>query len=166
MQTGAREIGHGVGQFRELDPVELDVLPRGEVAVVAVVAASDMRQRAQLVGGERAIGDGDAEHIGVQLQIDAVHEPQRLELFFRQFTGQAATHLVAELAHALGDQSAVEVVVDVHDPSSECALARRRDGRSVGADLLAQIAWEHTLPRRHPHRRDVGIDGLEPVGER
>jgi hypothetical protein len=32
----------------------------------------------------------------VQLQIDAVHQPQRLEFFLGQRTGQAPRHLVAE----------------------------------------------------------------------
>ncbi len=73
MQSGAREIGHRVGQLLELDPVELDVLARGEMAVIAVVAPRHVRERAHLVGGERAVGDGDPQHIGVQLQIDAVH---------------------------------------------------------------------------------------------
>ena len=36
------EIGQRVRQFGELDPVELDVLPRGEVAVAAIVAPRDM----------------------------------------------------------------------------------------------------------------------------
>ena len=114
VQAGAREIGHRVGQLLELDPVELDVLPRGEMAVVAVVAPRHVREHAHLVGGERAVGNGDPQHIGVQLQIDAVHQAQRLELVFRQLAGQAAADLVAEFAHALVDERAVEVVVDVH----------------------------------------------------
>ena len=40
------EIGQRIRQFGELDPVELDVLPRGEMAVAAVVAARDMGERA------------------------------------------------------------------------------------------------------------------------
>jgi hypothetical protein len=50
VQPRAREIVHGIRQLGELDPVELDVLPGGEMAVVAVVAARDMRKRAHLVG--------------------------------------------------------------------------------------------------------------------
>jgi hypothetical protein len=42
VHADAGKIGHGVGQLGELDPVELDVLPRGEVAVAAIVAARDM----------------------------------------------------------------------------------------------------------------------------
>ena len=43
--------------------------------------------------GQRAIGHGDAQHIGVQLQIEAVHQPERLELIFGQLAGEAACHL-------------------------------------------------------------------------
>ena len=175
VQSGARQIGHGVGQFIELDPVELDVLPRGEMAVVAVVAARNMRQHAQLVGGERAVGDSDPQHIGVQLQIDPIHEPQRLEFLFRQFAGQAAIDLVAELVHPLGHQRAVEIVVKIHERNlwaeplvgtSDCARVRQRDGWSVGADLLAQIAGEHALLTRQSDRRDIRINGPKLVGER
>ena len=38
------QIGHRVRQFVELDPVVLDVLTGGEMAVAAIVAARDMRQ--------------------------------------------------------------------------------------------------------------------------
>ena len=114
VHADAGEIGHGVGQFLELDPVKLDVLPRGEMAVAAIVAARDMRQHAQLRRRQRAVRDGDPQHVGVQLQIDAVHQPQRLELVLGQFAGQPARHLVAEFRDALGDQRPVEIVVDVH----------------------------------------------------
>src|SRR5918994_869921 len=42
------EVGHRVRKLRELDPVELDVLARREVAVAAVIFAGDMRQHAHL----------------------------------------------------------------------------------------------------------------------
>ncbi len=125
VQAGARQIRHRVGQLRELDPVELDVLPRGEMAVAAVVFARHVREHSHLVGGQRAVGNRDPQHIGVQLQIDPVHEAQRLELVFRQLAGQAAADLVAEFAHALFDERAVEVVVDVHLTLSLRPAARR-----------------------------------------
>src|SRR5215472_6925826 len=50
----------------------------------------------------------------MQLQIDAVHQPQRLEFFFGQFAGKPARHLIAEFRDALGDQRAVEGIVNVH----------------------------------------------------
>ena len=82
-------------------PVELQVLPGGEVAVAAVVFARDESERPQLRRVERAIGNGDAQHIGVKLQVDAVHQAQRLELLLGQLARQPPRHLAAELADAL-----------------------------------------------------------------
>ena len=94
--------------------MELDVLPRGEMAVAAVVAPRDMRELAHLVGRQRAVGNGDPQHVGVQLQIDAVHQPQRLELVLGQLAGEPARDLTAEFGDALRQQGSVEVVVEVH----------------------------------------------------
>ncbi len=141
VQSGAREIGHGVGQLRKLDPVELDVLPGGEVAVIAVVAPGDMRQHAQLVRRERAVGNGDAQHVGMQLQIDAVHQPQRLELFLRELAGEPATDLAAELAHALGHQRAVEIIVDVHRCPSLREAKPWMAGTRPAMTMLRFVFW-------------------------
>ena len=78
------QLVQDVGDVGELGPVELQVLARGEVAGAAVVGARDVGELAQLARGQRAVGDGDAQHVGVQLQIDAVHEAQRLELVLGQ----------------------------------------------------------------------------------
>ena len=52
-------------------------------------------------GFERAVGDGDPQHVGVELQIDAVHQPERLELVLGQLAGDAPLDLVAELRDPL-----------------------------------------------------------------
>ncbi len=83
---------------------------RGEMAVAAVVAAGDMGEHAHLPAVQRAIGHGDAQHIGMQLQIDAVLQPERLELVLGQLAGQAAVDLVAELGDAVGHEILVELV--------------------------------------------------------
>ena len=57
------------------------------------------------------------QHVGVHLQIEAVHQPQRLELVFGDFAGQAAAGLQAELARAVRQHLRVEVVVTIHDAS-------------------------------------------------
>ncbi len=145
VQADLCKIGHRVRQLGELDPVELDVLPRGEVAEVAVVAARDMRQHAQLRGRQRAVGDRDPQHVGVKLEIDAVHQPQRLELVFGQRAGQPARNLIAEFRDALGDQRAVEIVIDVHQRASE--RGAQIDRRAAETDELAQIARPHAAFR-------------------
>ncbi len=103
--------GQRVGRVLELDPVELQVLARREVAVAAVVLARDVGELAQLARRQRAVGDGDAQHVGVELQVEPVGEAQRLELLFGELARDAPAHLVAELLDALGDQRAVVVVV-------------------------------------------------------
>ena len=138
VQADAGEIGHGVGQLLEFDPVELDVLPRGEMAEIAVVAPRHVRQHAHLRGRQRAVGNGDAQHVGVQLQIDSVHQPQRPEFVLGQFAGQPAPDLIAKLGDALSHQRAVEFVVEIHAclaVRTRCALrcASRRWVRSSGS---------------------------------
>ena len=126
MHLDLGQRGQDVGRVLELDPVELQVLARGEVAVAAVVRARDVGELAQLARRQRAVGDGDAQHVGVELQIEAVHQPQRLELVLGQLAREAAAHLVAELLDALGDQRAVVVVVAVEMGVRHNAPRRRQ----------------------------------------
>lgn len=56
MHLRAGEVFEDVADLLQFDPVELDVLPRGEVPVAAVVVPGDMRQRAQLRRREGAVG--------------------------------------------------------------------------------------------------------------
>ena len=114
MHLHAGQLGKNVGHVHQLDPVELDILAGGEMAEALVIFARDMGQLAHLARRQGAIGHRDAQHIGVQLQIEAVHQPQRLELVFGQFAGQAARHLAAELRHPLGHELGVEFVVPIH----------------------------------------------------
>ena len=97
----------------ELGPIELDVLPRREMPETTIPTAGDDRQLAQLRRRQHAIGDRHAEHIGVQLEIEAVHQPERLELLLGQRAGEAALHLVGELGDPLPQEGAVDLVVAV-----------------------------------------------------
>jgi hypothetical protein len=85
-----------------------------KVAVALVVGLGDVGQLAQLPRGQRAIGDGDPQHVGVQLQIEAVHQPDRLELVLGDLAGQPALNLLAELRGAVGHEFLVDRVVPVH----------------------------------------------------
>ena len=78
----AGEVGEDIRDVGQRGPVELDVLARGEVAVALVVFAGDMAEHTQLLRVERAVGNGDAQHVGVKLQVDPVHQAQRPELVF------------------------------------------------------------------------------------
>ena len=45
------------------------------MAVALVVFARDVGQHAQLPRRKRAVGNGDAQHVGVKLEIESVHQP-------------------------------------------------------------------------------------------
>jgi hypothetical protein len=85
----AGEVVEDVGHVAQLGPVELDVLARGEMAVAAVVGARDVREHAHLPRRQRAVGNGDAQHVGVQLQVEPVHQPERPELVLVELARQA-----------------------------------------------------------------------------
>ena len=108
------ELGEDVGRVLQRWPVELDVLPGGEMAVAAVVLARDLGELAHLARRQRAVGNGDAQHVGVELQIEAVHQPERPELVLGQFAGEAARDLVAELLDPRGDEGRVEIIIMIH----------------------------------------------------
>jgi hypothetical protein len=69
-----------VGHVAQLRPVELDVLARREMAVALVPGSGDHAPAAHLRAVQRAIGDRHPQHVGVKLQVEPVHQPQRLEL--------------------------------------------------------------------------------------
>ena len=122
MHLDRGEVGQNVRRVFELDPVILKVLPRGEMAIIAIIFACDVREHPHLPAVERAIGNGDAQHIGVELEIEAVHQPQGLELVLAHFAGQAALHLVAEFRDARIDDRLVVSVIFVHvrSPTGRC----------------------------------------------
>ena len=159
------EIGERVRHLLELDPVELDVLPGGEMAVAAVVAARHMRQHAHLVGRQRAVRDRDPQHVGVQLQIDAVHQAQDLELVLGQRAGEPAAHLVAEFRDALVDQRLVEIVVAVHLLEPQAAPGSVKVG-PASRMRSRRLPGSTRLSARHLDRRDIGADGTHAVGFR
>ena len=90
------KLGQNIRAIGECRPVELDVLPCREMAIAAIVAPRDEGELAHLARRQSPIRHGDAQHIGVQLQIDAVHEAQRLELILGQFAREAPRDLIAE----------------------------------------------------------------------
>ena len=114
MHLDRGEIGERGRNLRQRRPMELHVLARGEMAVALAVLAADMRQHPELARRQRAIGNGDTQHIGVKLEIDAVHQPERPELLLGDLAGEPALDLVAELGDAGADKLVVELIVTVH----------------------------------------------------
>ena len=84
------------------------------MAIALVPFLGEQRELAHLAGIERAIGDRDPQHIGVQLQVEAVHQAQRLELVLGERAVDAALDLGAELGVALGEEFVVEFGIAIH----------------------------------------------------
>jgi hypothetical protein len=122
-----------VGHVAEPGPVELDVLAGGEVAVTLVPALGDHRELPHLCSVQRAIGDRDAQHVGVKLQVEAVHQAERLELLLGQRAGEAAFDLRAELGVARGEKGRVEVGVVIHRSGPPVFRGRNWRGRGRGS---------------------------------
>ena len=138
MHLNSREVGQNVTGIFQLDPVILDVLTRGEVAVIAVIFARDVRQHVHLAAVERAIGNGDAQHVGVELQIEAVHQPQRLELVLGDFPRQASRDLAAKLGGPVGEEFPVEASI------SQTSVDGHRFYTVIMRDVTATV--EEPLP--------------------
>ncbi|MNV55075.1 hypothetical protein D3C71_1472980 [compost metagenome] len=114
MHFHACQFGEDIGRVGQARPVVLDVLAGGEVAVTPVIFAGDMGQHPHLLRIQRAVGNGDAQHIGMELEIDTVHKAQRLERVLGKLAGQPALDLIAKLCHAAFNKCVIELVVTVH----------------------------------------------------
>ncbi len=79
-----RQRLENIGRVDELRPVVLEILARREMAVAAVIFVRDVGKAAHLARGERAIGNGDAQHIGVELKIEPVHQAEGAEFVLGQ----------------------------------------------------------------------------------
>ena len=111
------DIGQKAEDLRnvlQLRPVELEVLPRGEMAIALVKPLADQRQLPHLPRGERAIGNGDAQHIGVELEIEAILQAQRTELIIRKRAIQPPFHLIGKLGDPFAHEALVKFVIAIH----------------------------------------------------
>ena len=88
----------------------------------------------------------------MQLHIEAVHEPQRLELIFAQFTGKATFDLAAELLDALSYELVIEFIVSIH---SSYSLSTSWSVRTDGPN--ARIASRTSAGRRSPFSTTTSI---------
>src|SRR3546814_2497008 len=86
----------------------------------------------------------------MELQVDAVHQAQRLEFVLAELAGEPAPDLPAELLHALFHESPVEFVVAVHGEgppqAARSAGSGRWSERTVGpaARMISRRSEEHT----------------------
>ena len=88
------------GDPLELDEVELDVLPGGDVAPAPGVLVGDVGHDVELVGGEGPVGDLHPHHLVVAalaLPVDAVVQAEDAEHVLVELAGQVAGQLALEL---------------------------------------------------------------------
>ena len=111
---GCERVEDG-GDVSELGPVELQILSRREVRVAAVVGARHVREHAELLGGEQPVRDGDAQHVAVQLKVEAVLQAQRAKLLLGERPCDAPFDLAAKLACALFDDASIVIIILIHE---------------------------------------------------
>jgi hypothetical protein len=119
---GGVEMREDLGQRSELEPVQLDVLSRRELAVTAAVPLGHLPDRAQLRRSQVPARELHAEHEGPDLRLVVVEPPPL----------QADDVLLRDLLVAGGDERG-ELVAD---------LKRRL----LALDPLDRVALEHELP--------------------
>ena len=147
----AGQLGQQVGRFLQLDPVVLDVLAGGEMARAAVIALGDVGQLVHLGGVQRPVGNRYPQHVGVQLQVEPVHQPQRAERLLRQVALEPAAGLVAEFLDAGIDHRLVVLIILVHQithsPAAGSAGFNVRSGRTVGPSArIRSLMWAGRTP--------------------
>src|SRR5882762_169225 len=146
-----RQLREYVGYALELRPVQLQILARAEVAVTAVVLARDLREFSQLLRRQQAVGDGDAQHRRVTLDVEAVPEAQRAELVIGELAREKAPGLVAELGDALVDELLVDFVVKVHGSyNASLPPIRISIAASPPRSSRSGIFWLSALPSQMP----------------
>ena len=129
-----------IGHVTEFGPVELDVLAGGEVAITTIPALGHIGELAHLRAVQRAVGDGDTEHIGVKLEVEAVHQAERAKLVFGERTGDAALDLGAELGVAGLEEGGVEIALEIHGSVLGRSGAREGVGaRAIAAEGFAEM---------------------------
>lgn len=62
-EADGTELSHHCDHVIQLDEVELDVLPGGDVAPPSRVRLGDVGEHLELIGRERSVGGLDADHL-------------------------------------------------------------------------------------------------------
>src|SRR3546814_19593313 len=98
----------------------------------------------------------------MELQVDAVHQAQRLEFVLAELAGEPAPDLPAELLHALFHESPVEFVVAVHGEgppqAARSAGSGRWSERTVGpaARLISRAESSGRMPSISTTSKEIG----------
>src|SRR5690606_24225138 len=112
MHLDLGQLFQNVRHVFQIRPVQLNILARGDVRVALVVATGDVGQLAQPLGRQHAVGNGNAQHGGVALDVQAVLQAQRQEVWFGKLAGRIPAYLIAELSCAVLYDTLVILVVN------------------------------------------------------
>ena len=154
VQANFTQCVQHIGDIGQLGPVVLDVLTGGEVAVALVPLFGQQSQLAHLVRRQGAVGDRDTQHVGVQLQVNTVHQTQGTEFILGQRSVNAALNLAAELGIALCQKGGVEFVILVHAliPRRWRLACRGSSSRVRCGGNPRGSGWARGRSRRQPRR--------------
>ena len=145
VQVRRRQHVQDVGSIRQPDPVVLDVGAGGEVSISPVKATGDVGKRAHLTGIEGAVRHRHPEHVGVELQVETIHEPEGLELVLGKLAGEPAADLVPEFCGAVRQHGAIDGIVTVH-----AVTYFRRMRLTRPEDRAAPCAWRRASTASPP----------------
>ncbi len=112
------KIKQCIGNFIKLRPVILDILPGREMSVSLVITTRDIAKLAQLLRAQRSIGNSNAQHVGMQLKVNTVHQAQWAKLVFGNIARKTTFYLFTELLGTFQHQLAVKIIIAIHDVSS------------------------------------------------
>ncbi len=158
-------IGQGIQHVRHIlqqRPVELDILAGGKMAVALVPFVGDVSELAHFGRIEGTIGNGDPQHIGMKLQIKAVHQAQGLELVLGQRAVQTLFDLTAKLAYPFANKFSSQIhcrYTSVFSCSADIGLfAVKIVGRAAGAEGLAKMGRFGNAVFIDDHIGEIGTD--------
>ncbi len=154
-QAGVSEVADQLGRLREWDVVHLDVLPRGDVALLQRdVLLDPRRERIKLIwcdAAERKL-DPDHLHIRLALSVDALLEAELDELIALELAPQIAGRLGVEV---------VELTLEDRDDVPRDVLEHLR--------VLERALFGGTMVlglRAHPAGRALASGLLVDLGRR
>ncbi len=138
------QVGQNIRHVFQGRPVELHVLTGTEMYIALVVLTGNQGQFAHLSGRNQAVGDGNAQHWRVALNIQTVLQAQRQEFALAQLAGEKAAGLIAELLYAVLDDLLIIFVVDIHTETCSWGTAGpffSHDPSGLGGQTIAVFEY-------------------------
>ena len=110
------------------------------MAVTFVPFVGNVGELAHLTGVQRTVGNSNTQHISMKLQIQAVHQAQRLEFIFSQRSVQTLCDLPAKLLNTVADKFIVEFSIEIHGLNLRL-FAVEIVGWTAHSKCLTEVRW-------------------------